>query len=162
MKIKCPNCGALASLDALIDNDAAAQALTLALSMTPLGRLLVKYLGLFRPQSNQLTWARVVKILGELMPMIQSERVERNGQLYEAPQTTWCSAIETVLNMRDLGKLDLPMAGHGYLFEIIASVSKRTEARGLVVADGGAVQGASKPLSTTAQALAKLEQRKRG
>ena len=161
MRIKCPSCGAQMSLDTVIDNDAAATALNLTLGMTPLGRLLVKYLGLFRPTVTQLTWPRVAKLLGELMPMIQSERVERNGKLYEAPQTVWCSAIEKVLQARDAGTLTLPMTSHGYLLEIIATEAKRTEARGLVVAEQGVTGGQSKPQSGTAKAIDALETRKR-
>lgn len=165
MKLKCNVCGNEMGLDAVIDDDQAAQALKLALEMTPLGKLLIKYIALFRPKSKRLSWAKVGKILGELLPMITAERIERDRQVYDAPNHVWCSAIEAVLSMRDLGRLTLPMASHGYLFEIIATQSKRSEARGLLVADDGAAGApatSTKPQSATAKAINALESRKRG
>lgn len=41
MLVKCLACGASASLDVLIDNEPAAQALLLALKLTPVGKLFV-------------------------------------------------------------------------------------------------------------------------
>ena len=161
MEIRCPSCGAQMSLDAIIDNDAAAQALQLALSITPLGKLLVRYLALFRPVTRKLSWSRVASLLGELMPAIEAQRIERDGKVHDAPHEVWCAAIEQMLVARDNGKLQLPMKSHGYLFEIIVTEGARTQARGLVVQDGStAVLG--KAMSGTAQAIAALEQRKRG
>lgn len=160
MMIRCLACGAEASLDALIDNDAAASALAMALSITPLGKLIIRYLALFRPATRRLTWPRVASLLGELLPLIEAQRIERDGKVHEAPHHVWCSAIEKTLLARDTGGLELPLKKHSYLLAIIASESARSEARGLVVTDTS--MAASKPMSSTAQAIAKLEQRKRG
>lgn len=157
MQVKCPACGAEMSLDALIDNDAATAALNLALSMTPLGKLLVRYLGLFRPAKTKLTWSRVATLLGELLPSIEAQRIERNGTVYEAPQEVWCAAIESMLASRT--NIQLPLKSHGYLFEVIVSEGARSQARGLVTRDG-VVGTTSRSMSGTAQAVTALEQRK--
>ena len=163
MQIRCPSCGAEMSLEAVIDNDAAAQALTLALSITPLGKLIVRYLALFRPAKSKLSWPRVVSLLGELMPMIESQRIERNGTLYEAPHDVWCAAIEQMLATRDAGRLQTPLKSHGYLFEVMI-----TEAARQVSPSTGRSLGEvanpnhAKPQSGTAAAITALEQRKRG
>ena len=163
MQIRCPSCGAEMSLEAVIDNDAAAQALTLALSITPLGKLVVRYLALFRPSKSKLSWPRVVTLLGELMPMVESQRIERNGSLYEAPHDVWCAAIEQMLATRDAGRLQTPLKSHGYLLEVIISEAAKAQTAGTAV---GWVNGASphqhKPQSGTAAAITALEQRKRG
>ena len=163
MQIRCPSCGAEMSLDAVIDNDAAAQALTLALSITPLGKLIVRYLAMFRPAKSKLSWPRVVTLLGELMPMIESQRIERNGSLYEAPHDVWCAAIEQMLATRDAGRLQIPLKSHGYLLEVIISEAARqvSPMTGRVL--GEVVNHThAKPQSGTAAAITALEQRKRG
>lgn len=164
MIIRCPACGAEMGLDTVIDHDAAATALAMALGMTPLGKLLVRYLALFRPATRRLSWPRVATLLNELLPMIEAGRIERDSKVYEAPNHVWCSAIEKTLLARDTGNLKTPLKTHGYLFEIIITEGARSEARGLVVAgdEPRNVIKADKPMSSTAQAIAKLEQRKRG
>ena len=163
MQIRCPSCGAEMSLETVIDNDAAAQALVLALSFTPLGKLIVRYLAMFRPAKSKLSWPRVVTLLGELMPMIESQRIERNGTLYEAPHEVWCKAIEQMLAARDMGTLQTPLKSHGYLLEVIVSTASKAQNISTAV---GWVNGSSthqhKPQSGTAAAITALEQRKRG
>lgn len=160
MKIKCNACGAETSLDAVIDNDDAATALSLALSMTPLGKLLVRYLAMFRPAKTRLTWDKVASILGELLPMIESERIERKGRVYEVPNHVWCNAIEKALQARDAGTLTLPLKSHGYLFEIMVTESAREHVNGLVAADSMPA-ASQKQGSNTANAISILQSRKR-
>lgn len=163
MQVRCPSCGAEMSLDVVIEHDAAAQALALALSFTPLGKLIVRYLALFRPAKSKLSWPRVVTLLGELMPMIESQRIERSGTLYDAPHEVWCAAIEQMLATRDAGKLQTPLKSHGYLLEVIVGTANKAQTIGTAV---GCVNGSSthqhKPQSGTAAAITALEQRKRG
>ena len=162
MQVRCPSCGAEMSLEAVIDNDAAAQALTLALSITPLGKLIVRYLAMFRPAKSKLSWPRVVTLLGELMPMIESQRIERNGTLYEAPHEVWCAAIEQMLATRDAGRLQTPLKSHGYLLEVIISEAARHVSPLTGRATNEVVVHTHAKQSGTAAAITALEQRKRG
>ena len=159
MQIRCPSCGAEMSLDTIIDNDAAATALTLALSITPLGKYIVRYLAMFRPSTRKLSWSRVATLLGELMPAIESQRIERDGKVYDAPHAVWCTAIEAMLVTRDNGKIQLPIKSHGYLYEVIISEAAKAQAQGTALATVEPQQ--RKALSGTAQAVTALEQRKR-
>ena len=164
MNIRCPSCGAQMSLDTVIDDSAAAQALQSALEMSAVGTLVIRYLALFRPAKNKLTWPRVASLLGELLPSIKSQRLERDGQVVDAPHQAWAQALEKTLAARDAGALRTPLKTHGYLFEIVVAESARALAQGAVLA--AAPQGAQPPVgkafSATAQAIARLEQRKRG
>lgn len=127
MKTKCPSCGATASLDVLLSNDGAREAITAALQLpAPLGKLLIQYLGLFRPKERDLSFDRVAKLLGELLPMINDGHIERGGRAWPAPLPAWKEALEQMLVTRD--KLQLPMKSHGYLLEIIAGMGSRVEA----------------------------------
>lgn len=110
MKTRCPNCGATLSLDALIAHDDARAALRLLVQLGgDLATLTVRYLGLFRPTQTELTFARVAKLLGEILPDIQAQRIERKGAVYDAPPAAWLWAMQEVLVTRDSGKLTLPL-----------------------------------------------------
>ena len=126
MKLNCPSCGAAMSLDVLIANDGAREAVMAALALpAPLGRLLVQYIALFRPAQRQLSFDRVQSLLSELAPMIDAARVERCGRTWAAPLEYWKSAVEEMLAKRD--KLTLPLKSHGYLLEIIAGYANKSE-----------------------------------
>lgn len=128
MKTTCPACGAVASLDVLIGNDGAREAVMAALEIpAPLGKLMVQYLSLFRPAQRQLSFDRVANILNELLPMIREAKIERSGRIWSAPQEYWKSAIEDMLAKRD--RLTLPLKNHGYLLTIIESYSNKAEAK---------------------------------
>ncbi|WP_427838257.1 hypothetical protein [Actinobacillus pleuropneumoniae] len=120
MKVKCSACGAVHSLDALVANQAASDALNAALMVNgELGKALIGYLGLFRPAKKSLTFDRVATILHELTPMITAQTIQRDGREFPAPPDAWIYAINQMLASRQT--LKLPMKSHGYLLEIIAS-----------------------------------------
>ena len=128
MKTSCPACGATFSLDTLLGNEGAREAVMAALAIpAPLGKLLVQYLALFRPAQRQLSFDRVANILNELLPMIAAAKIERNGRTWSAPQDYWKLALDDMLAKRD--KLTLPLKNHGYLLTIIESYSNKAEAK---------------------------------
>ena len=110
MRTRCPSCGATLSLDALIAHDAAREALTVVFKLSGhLGSAVVRYLALFRPESRELTMDRVARLVGELLPDLQMQRISRNGQMYDAPPEAWVWAVEQALAARDAGRLTLPL-----------------------------------------------------
>lgn len=128
MKTTCPNCGAVASLNVLIGHEGAREAVMAALEIpAPLGKLIVQYIGLFRPAKRNLSFDRVANILNELLPMIREAKIERSGRIWSAPLEYWKTAIEYMLSRRD--KLTLPLDGHGYLLSIIEGYSNKAEAK---------------------------------
>lgn len=128
MKTACPACGAAFSLDTLLGNEGAREAVMAALAMpAPIGKLLVQYLGLFRPAQRQLSFDRVANLLNELLPMIAAGKIERSGRIWSAPQDYWKQALEDMLAKRD--KLTLPLKSHGYLLTIIEGYSNKAEAQ---------------------------------
>ena len=158
MIIQCPSCGAQNSLDTLLEHDEAAQALVLALSFTSCGKEIVKYVSLFRPAKSKLSWSRVNKILSEILPLIQAQRIERNGVSVDAPLHVWQSAFEKTLLARDCGSLKTPIKTHGYLFEVICTESQKAAPIQVSRVESNAIV---KPMSATAQALAALEEMKK-
>ena len=121
MNIKCPNCGAVHSLDSLINDAEASAVLRAVLEMdAELGKAAIRYIGLFRPAKSQLSWARTAKLLNELMPMIKAQEAARDGVCFPAPAEAWIHGFNETVNARDQGRLKLPLKSHGYLLEIVS------------------------------------------
>lgn len=129
MKTRCPCCGAENSLDALVANEAAREALSKALAMSPLGQSLLKYLALHRPPKRALSWDRVANLLGDLQPMIEAKSIRWEGRDWPAPPDAWASAVAVLLDMRSAGKLTRPLDNHNLLKSVIARRANATEAR---------------------------------
>lgn len=132
MKLVCPACGAVNSLDSLVGHDGARAALAeLAALSGPFAGAVLRYLALFRPQQSagkaarQLSFDRVASLLAELNPMILDARITRNGRAYAAPREVWIAAIDSILASRD--RLTLPLKSHGYLLEIIIGQIHKAE-----------------------------------
>lgn len=126
MRLTCPCCGATLSLEALLNDVAARQAVATALTLpASLGPRLLRYLGLFRPAQRSLTWERAAGLLAELQTMIDAGQIRRNGRSWPAPHAVWASALDAVLERKNL---TLPLKSHGYLLEIIAGMTDRAEA----------------------------------
>ena len=120
MNIKCPNCGAVHSLDSLINDADASAVLRAVLEMdAELGKAAIRYVGLFRPAKSQLSWARTAKLLNELLPMMKAQTAERDGVSSPAPAEAWLHGFNETVNARDQGRLKLPLKSHGYLLEIV-------------------------------------------
>lgn len=128
MRLTCPCCGATLSLEALLNDTAARQAVATALSLpADLGPRLLRYLGLFRPAQRSLTWERAAHLLNELHALIEAGEIRRHGRLWRVSPADWASALDDMLERRP--SLALPLKSHGYLLEILAGLANQTEAR---------------------------------
>ena len=122
MKTRCPACGATSSLDALLGHSDASKAFVASLNLTgELAKPLVKYLAMFRSENRDLTFERTAKLLNEIAPDITAKQIKRGHHTYPAPVAAWVWAINTIIERRDQGKLQLPFKNHGYLYEVITS-----------------------------------------
>ena len=158
MNIRCPCCGAINSLDALVAHDDARAALQqLADCGGELTRLLVRYCGLFRPAKSALTMARLAKLLAELQEGIGAQRIERGGTLYDAPPAAWLWALQQVLEARDSGRLVPPLKNHGYLYTVLAN----WQPEATVSSGGNTVRAMETAPSKTRGGLASLASMKR-
>ncbi|MFC3875398.1 hypothetical protein [Neisseria musculi] len=121
MKVKCPNCGAVHSLDSLLGNDGATELIQAVLEFdAAVGKLAVRYVGLFRPAKSRLTFSRAAKLLNELLPDIKTGQISRDGVICPAPPEAWIYGFQTALDARNAGRLKPPLKSHGYLYEIIS------------------------------------------
>ncbi|MBP6636045.1 MAG: hypothetical protein KA179_00060 [Sulfuritalea sp.] len=131
MYCRCPNCGASYSLDALIGFEAEHEAARLALKRVfalggELGRAILQYIGLFRPEQRELSMKRLATLLGELLPDIERGRIDRHGRSWAAPVPAWVAAMTHMADNRHA--LRLPLKGHGYLYQILAGGADHAEA----------------------------------
>lgn len=128
MRLTCPCCGATLSLEALLNDTAARQAVATALALPAgLGPRLLRYLGLFRPAQRSLTWERAAHLLNELHGLIDAGEIRRHGRPWRVSEADWAAALDELLDRRP--KLTLPLKGHGYLLEILAGLANHTEAQ---------------------------------
>ena len=147
MITRCPNCGAVASLDSLLAGEDAADLLVMVAALDAgVGKAALRYLGLFRPGKGRLTFSRSAKLLGELMPDMQRQAVSRGGVDYPAPPAAWLYGFQTALEARDTGRLKLPLKGHGWLYEVIAGWQGEAvpAARRTLAEEGAQLPGSTK------------------
>ena len=122
MKTRCPCCGAENSLDALLANEEARQAVWAVAQVNgELGRLAGQYIALFRPARTALTFDRMAKLLNEILPDIQRGVIYRDRMECIAPPEAWIYGFREMLAKRNSGSLKLPLKSHGYLYEVISS-----------------------------------------
>lgn len=147
MKCRCQNCGAVASLDLLISNGEARDALIAITMMSDeLTKTAIKYIGMFRPASKDLSWSRVAKLLNEILPMITSETVTRGGVTKKATREMWLAGMKECIAVRDAGGLSLPLKTHGYLLEIVSNMQYKEVVRQGSVSSSKMMQAVSELL----------------
>ena len=157
MKTRCPCCGAENSLDALIDHDAAREALwAVAQIGGPMSTGLVRYLGLFRPPTSVLSQARMATLIAELLPAMQAGQICRDGKTYPAPPAAWAYGFAEVLTARAGGRLKTPLKSHGYLLEVIGGWQGQGETA-VVPAPAAAGHAPAAPTTKTVGAVSRLE-----
>lgn len=129
MKLTCPACGALMSLEMVINDEAARNALGDALALpSSLRTLVVRYLALHRPAKSRLSWSKVSRLLNELNSGVQNGAIQRDGKTISAPVKVWEDALKRVVNAAETGNLNTPLNGHGYLYSVIAGRKDQREA----------------------------------
>lgn len=128
MNVTCPSCGAEMDMDVLLAHEDSRHALArLAAMSLPLGKQVLQYLRLFKPATRQMSHSRTVALMLELLPDLERGMVERNGRQWPAPLDTWRVAFDRMLELRDNSKLQLPLKGHGYLYEVLAGLADKVE-----------------------------------
>jgi len=127
MILVCPSCGATASAAAW-DNDMATRdtiAAMLALP-APVGKVVLAYLGLFRPVSRALTWRKAHRITSELAALIAPGWVQVQGKPDRpCPPHIWAMAMEQMVAM---GTIKRPLPNHNYLRQVAWSLADQVDA----------------------------------
>ena len=97
------------------------------------------------------------KLLNELAADINANQIKRGHHFHPAPKAAWIWAINTIIERRDQGKLQLPFKNHGYLYEVLTSYKPEyTPGTNLPPNEGG-LRGVNKPKSRNERAIAQAE-----
>lgn len=125
----CPSCGGEMSLDVLIaHNDLRQAVFGLVEKSLPLGSLVVRYVGLFRPAKNRMSADRWAKVIGQLLPDLQREAIAHKGREWPMPIESWKLGFEAMLEKAAAGKLTLPLENHNYLYAVLVGLADKVEA----------------------------------
>lgn len=128
----CPICRNQLTWETIFSHEGVREAMLALVNAHPsaskLLRPLLGYVGMFAPEKTAMRYERIAALLDELVAMIQSAKVKRDGTVYAAPLDYWANAFNEVLARRDAGTLRLPLSSHGYLMEIIVGYSKKADA----------------------------------
>lgn len=112
---RCPICHSNIHLDALIQDDAAREVMAILAPMDGgLARVLVAYIGLFRPEKSDLSWNRALKLLNETLAV--------------SGHRDWLRAAleETVHKLRvsRTGGSVRPVTNHNYLKKVLEGLTE--------------------------------------
>jgi hypothetical protein len=126
MRLVCPACGAIASLD-VWQNGEAAKECVLAICRLPMGvaQKTPEYLSLFRPNHRALQWGKALRLVNDLQAHITGGWVQWGKSV--ARNTTpdmWASAMSRIL---DTPPRDLPLKNHNYLIRIVYDIADQAD-----------------------------------
>lgn len=113
---RCPVCHAHLHLDALVNDDAAREMLALLAPLDGgLGRALVAYIGLFRPEKSDLSFSRALKLTNETLAL--------------TPNHDWLrvalgQTITSIRNARSEGQAR-SLTNHNYLKKVLSSIDEQ-------------------------------------
>jgi hypothetical protein len=112
MKLSCPACGAVASLEAWTNDKACRQSLALVIGLPKIVQVrLIPYLALFRNGAKGLAWPRVERLLTELTGIIKTDTLSWDGKEPRRMNAElWASALDAVLKRNPTA-----MGNHNYL-----------------------------------------------
>ena len=126
MRLTCPACGAVASLEIWSQDGKARETLaTVAAMPGEVASHACAYLSLFRPKSKALTWTRALKIANELKSMVEHGWV-RWDRSVDRPATPdmWAAAMARMI---ECPPRDLPLSNHNYLRRIVFSMADEAD-----------------------------------
>ncbi|QSX32604.1 hypothetical protein JYB87_12665 [Shewanella avicenniae] len=112
---RCPVCHSNIHLDTLVQDDAAREMLAILAPMDGgLARILVAYIGLFRPEKSDLSWNRALKLINETLAVSNNR--------------DWLRAAleETVKKLREsrIGGTFRPVTNHNYLKKVLEGLTE--------------------------------------
>lgn len=127
--LSCPSCGGEMSLDVLLSHNELRQAMAaLAEKSLPMGGLMLRYIGLFRPAKNRMSPDRWAKLILQLLPDVQRGAINHKGRDWAMPLDGWRAGLEAMLDKAASEKLTLPLENHNYLYTVLAGMADKFEA----------------------------------
>jgi hypothetical protein len=156
LTLVCPGCGSGGSIEFFLNDADGRRAVAIAAELgTDLGPVALRYLKLFAPAKNRLTWPRARKLMEELQALAQVDFINRRGRAWPVTRAMWVEAMEQMLGKRE--DLNLPLKSNGYLLEILAGMADKTEAQAERAHEAGVQQQSSSRYADDGEAVAAAE-----
>lgn len=125
MLIDCPHCRQDFDLTQAFENKDANAFFELMTQLPP-DAIRPAYLYLtvcFKPAKQTVRPSKLLKLAQEIVPMVQQERIVRDGVSYTVPLSSWITHFESLANSPP-ASIILPLKGHGYLFSVLCANNK--------------------------------------
>lgn len=136
MRVQCPCCGEQYPLEAGLQDDDGKRLAALFAGMEPkLGRAVLAYLRLFSPAKRSLRMTKAIKLVEELVALVEAGAVSRDARTNESRPATarmWTLGIEQMLQQRE--RLLLPLENHNYLRAVVWGIATDPQQAQLAVA----------------------------
>ena len=112
MRLICPSCGAIASLEAWQNDSDARRFMELILQFPSIVQpRLLPYFGLFRQGAKGLTWSRATRLSSELHEIVIRDTIQWDGgESRPSHPQLWAAAMDAVLARRPKS-----LTNHNYL-----------------------------------------------
>ena len=125
MRLQCPCCGEQFPFEAGYADAEGKQLAALFASLEPkLGRAVLGYLRLFSPSKRGLRTSRAIRLVEELLVLVNAGEVARDARTKEtkpAAPRLWAAGIEQMLIQRE--RLQLPLENHNYLRAVVWGIA---------------------------------------
>lgn len=130
MQVCCPCCNVVFPIEAGFSDAEGKRLATILAEIDPvLGRALIGYLRLFKPQKSSLRMTRASALAREVSELVAAGTVcrdERGGVRRPASAAIWAAGMEQMQQQRDC--LTLPLDGHGYLRAVVFGIADQADA----------------------------------
>lgn len=143
--LTCPHCGLRGDAEVFLGEAANTRALVAALRMPEaLAVAVIGYLRLHNQSGKAMAASKRERLLTELVALVQSGEVTRDGVTHAAPRAVWLAALERLVSKPPAS---LPLNGHGYLLEVVATEAQQAAAGAERTRNsGGAPERATTPV----------------
>jgi hypothetical protein len=129
MRLTCPGCGVIGSIEAFTVDDHAKRTL-MAITTLPgaVAALVLGYLALFRPGSSRgLTWKRAEALVIALQALVTASHIQWDRQVARpASPAIWAEALRKI---SATPPRRLPLKSHGYLTSIAYDLADEADRR---------------------------------
>lgn len=127
MRLICPSCGAMHSLEGWANDVDAREALRIVAGLPrQVAGWALPYLSLFRPRARALSWKRARRLLDELRALVEAPEITWDCEVPRPNHAkAWAQAMERVVCHPPK---ELPLGNHNYLRKIAYRIADEMDA----------------------------------